>query len=467
MHPQILIVDDDESILKLLEMQLKKLGYRTRCESSGAGMRDALKEDEFNTVLMDFHLPDGDGISFIDEVHEAAPELPVIIITAHGSIERAVDAMRRGAYDFASKPVDFNRLSVSVKNAVEWYALKQRVSKLERSKKTGLCGMIGSSSDMQVVYRIIENVAPTKAPVFITGESGTGKEMVAQAVHQLSDRSKNELIDVNCSAIPKDLLESELFGHERNAFTGANERYIGRCERANRSTLFLDEVAEMNVSLQPKLLRFLEEHSFYRVGGKEKIVVDLRLVSATNRDPLDAIRDQKFREDLYYRLNVVHIPIPSLRERPEDIPDLAHHFLLRYAKQNDKKFLEISNDAESALCEYLWPGNVRELQNCIQQAVVLNNGETLELDMLPEGIRSSLKLQVSTSSQRQDDTSPDFTAGDGIVPIEVYEKQAIEHALRITKGKVAQAAAGLHLSQATLYRKVRDYEIVLKHYKKA
>jgi len=429
-------------------------------------MRQALREDDFDAALMDFNLPDGNGIAFIQEVHETAPDLPVIIITAHSSIERAVDAMRKGAHDFSPKPIDFNRLTVSVKNAVEWFALKRKVAKWERSKKTGLCGLLGGSPEMQVIYRIIENVASSKAPVLITGESGTGKELAAQAIHQLSPRSKQELIDVNCSAIPKDLLESELFGHERNAFTGANERYIGRCERADKSTLFLDEIAEMNAALQPKLLRFLEEYAFYRVGGKEKVSVDIRIVSATNRDPMEAIRQGQLREDVYYRLNVVNVHFPPLRERPEDIPDLAAYFLEKFAKVNGKNFRKICADAENALCEYAWPGNVRELQNCIQQAVVLNTGERLELEMLPEPIRAKTKTQPISGADNKEENAIPSGAEDEIVPVEIFEKQAIEKALRITNGNVAKAAAGLHLSQATLYRKIKDYEIILKRFKK-
>ncbi len=467
MTARILVVDDDESILYLLETHLESLGYETHGVTNGQQFRQAIQSQEFDSLLMDYSLPDGDGISLMKEIHEIDPEIPVIIITAHSSIEMAVEAMRQGAYDFSPKPIDLNRLTVSMRNALEYYSLKQKVRRLEQTKRFQFHGMIGGSSDMQIVYRIIENVAPTNAPVFITGESGTGKELVAQAVHKLSSRYRKELVDVNCAAIPQPLLESELFGHERNAFTGAHERYIGRCERAHKSTLFLDEVAEMDISLQPKILRFLEDYTFYRVGGKEKMNVDVRIVSATNQNPLEAIKDNRFREDLYYRLNVVNIHLPPLRERPDDIPELADHFLQRFTKANNKFFNSLSTSAIDALCSYSWPGNIRELVNCIQQAVVLHDGEELKVEMLPQSIqKEAAKLETHVMTpEKTHEILEDTASENGIVPIEHYEKYAIEQALQVTKGNVAKAAAGLHVSQATLYRKVRDYDIVLKQYK--
>jgi len=460
--PKILITDDSDDIRQMLETRLVQEGYHVRGEDCCAGLRKALEEeDDFDAILLDYMLPDGDGISLLKEIVEIDAGLPVILITAHGSIERAVDAMRGGAYDFGAKPIDWNRLLVSVKNAVEHRKLKRRVQTLERSQRDGLCEMIGGSAEMQVVYRIIETVAPTKAPVLITGESGTGKELVARAIHQLSPRQNCELVDVNCAAIPKELLESELFGHEPHAFTGAKERYIGRCERAHQSTLFLDEIAEMEFSLQAKILRFLQDHAFYRVGGKDKISVDIRIVSATNRDPMQSIQEKTFREDLYYRLNVVHIPLPPLRDHADDIPELADAFLKKFSNENDKLFQEISSSSLDALCSYAWPGNVRELQNCIQQCVVLNQGEVLEIEMLPKAVCASA-TGISVGGVKPANSN---IPGDAIIPFEKLEKDAIENALRITKGSVPKASTALHLSQATIYRKIREYNLIIKKFK--
>ncbi len=464
MKPLILVVDDDQSIRGLLDTHLSRLGYRVRAEENAEGLRTALQENDYQTILLDLQLPDADGIELISEIKKTEPELPIIMISAHGSIVRAVDAMRLGAYDFCPKPIDFNRLNVSVKNAVESNQLKKRVKTLERSKRFRLCDLIGGSAQMQMVYNIIETVAPSKAPVFITGESGCGKELVARAIHQLSPRSGKELVDVNCAAIPKDLMESELFGHERYAFTGANEQYIGRCERAHQSTLFLDELAEMDVNLQAKLLRFLQEQAFYRVGGKEKIFVDGRIISATNRNPMEAIQAGDLREDLYYRLNVVQVHIPPLREHPDDIPELAEHFLEQYSTINQKEFHDFSPEAMDTMCSYPWPGNARELENCIHQTVVLHTGEIVEREMLPDSIRNSSNNENSLRLKKGSDLKTEKEEPK-IVPFDVLEREAIDNALKIMKGNVAQAAAALNLSQATIYRKIREYNLILQKYK--
>lgn len=463
MERRILLVDDDHDIRNLLATVLASKGYEVRAEENVAGFRTAMQEEEFSLLLLDLQLPDGSGIEMMQEAHASDPHLPAIIITAHGSVEQAVEAMRQGAYDFSPKPVDMQRLAVSVKNAIENYQLRRTVSSLEQTRKPGLVNLVGSSQPMQMVYRIIQTVAKSKAAVMVTGESGTGKELVAQAIHKLSPRAKRDLIDVNCAAIPKDLLESELFGHEKSAFTGATERSIGRCERAHQSTLFLDEITEMDILMQPKLLRFLEEHAITRVGGKDKIPVDIRLVSATNREPEQAIDDGKFREDLYYRLNVVTIPLPSLRDRIEDVPELAQHFLTLYAEENEKEFSSLADSTLDLLCSYSWPGNVRELRNCIQQGIVLHEGDTLLPEMIPQKIRDKASVHIPAPRE----PSADAPREDHIIPFSQIEKDAIERALRITKGNVAQASAGLHLSQATLYRKIRDYEIDLQHLKEA
>lgn len=461
MTPRLLVCDDDADIVRLLEMHLSAKGHDVRTESCAEGLRQAMREEEFHAVLLDLFLPDGNGVELIGELREIEPDLPVILITAHGSIEQAVEAMKAGAYDFSPKPIDLPRITAAVKNAVEHALLRRRLSVYERTRRTRLCNMIGSSPDMQVVYRIIETVARTNASVLITGESGVGKELAAQAVHALSPRNSAEMIDVNCAAIPKELMESELFGHEKSSFTGAGERSIGKCEKANGSTLFLDEITEMDPSLQAKLLRFLQDHSFYRVGGKERIGVDVRIISATNRDPLKAIADGVLREDLYYRLNVVQLLVPALRERVQDIPELAESFLARFASEHNKRFETINDEALAILCAHQWPGNIRELYNSIQQAIVLNDGDELTAQMLPETVRKAVenaaKAEVQSQTKQGDDE---------IAPFEIVERGAIENALRVMKGNVAKASAALHLSQATFYRKIRDYDLDMKSFKK-
>ncbi len=475
MSSKILIIDDDETTRLLLESHLSGSGYEIRCEGDAEGLRTALTEDDYHAILLDIQLPDGDGIELLDEVKQLSPSSLVIMITAHRSVEKAVEAMRKGAYDYCSKPIDLNRLTVSVKNALERYELLEKVTQFERVKRSHFCDMIGGSAAMQVIYHIIENVSPTRANVLITGESGTGKELVARAVHKLSDRKGKEIIDVNCAAIPKDLLESELFGHEKSAFTGAAKRNIGRCEQAHQSTLFLDEITEMNLTLQPKLLRFLQDYSFYRVGGKDKIKVDVRVVSASNCDPMEAIHTNRLREDLYYRLNVVNVSIPPLRDRKEDIPELAEFFLQRYAKENQKSFEELSSDALEALCNYDWPGNVRQLQNCLQQCVVLGDCKVLEADMLPDLVRNSapsqfigksIEAKEEASQAEEDDSVPQsIKKSSKIRPLVDMEQEAIDEALTITHGNVALAASALQISTATLYRKIRDYGFQIKKYK--
>lgn len=462
MDAHILLIDDDGDIRRLLEARLKQKGYQVTCGACIDDLRELLQTGEYNTLLLDYQLPDGDGISAIPEVHGMEPSLPVIIITALGNIETAVEAMRNGAYNFCPKPIDFDRLESIIQNAVEHNRLHSRITQLERSRRRTFQGMVGGSPEMQVIYNTIETVAPSKAPVLITGESGTGKELVAAAIHKLSPRKNKQLVDVNCAAIPKDLLESELFGHEKAAFTGANERSIGRCEQADGSTLFLDEIGEMDLGLQAKILRFLQEKALYRVGGKQKIEVDARIVSATNREPQQAIKDGDLREDLYYRLNVVNIHLPPLRERTEDILPLTNHFLRYYARENGRDFEDIRSDTIEILCAYSWKGNVRELQNVIQQCAVMHNGVELTPDMLPANIRN-----VSNKTIKEEETRHDGRElfADEIIPLDELERDAIEHALKLTHGNITKTSAALNISQATLYRKIRDYDFHLKNYK--
>ncbi|HQO36799.1 MAG TPA: sigma-54 dependent transcriptional regulator, partial [bacterium] len=337
--------------------------------------------------------------------------------------------------------------------------------------------IVGVNEKMQALYSIIENVAPSNISVMITGESGTGKELVAQAIHRLSGRRDREIVDVNCAAIPAELMESELFGHERGSFTGANQRHIGCCERADKSTLFLDEICEMDISLQAKLLRFLQERYFQRVGGKERVYVDTRILSATNKDPLEVVRQGQFREDLFYRLNVVTIEVPPLRERRDDIPLLAQHFLETVSRENDKPFREISKEAAYLLSCHDWPGNVRELQNAVVQAVALHSGTTLAAEMLPPAMRREITIPAdfTVSTLAGPDIRPEpfqdssTVPSDGgetqIIPLAETEKNEIERALRICLGNTGEVCKNLGISQATLYRKIKEYGLKTAQFK--
>ncbi len=474
MKPNFLIIDDDDVTCLLVKSHLENLGYQVKCGKSAADLRSFLATDDFNAIFLDIYLPDGNGIELITEIQRISTDIPIIMITGDGRVETVVEAMQAGAFDYCPKPLELPRLKVVAKNALDRYTLERKVSTLEKTQRLKFDELIGGSAPMQVVYHIIETVAPTKAPVLITGESGCGKELVARAIHNLSPRRDRELVDVNCAAIPKDLLESELFGHEKSAFTGATKRAIGRCERAHQSSLFLDEIGEMNISLQAKMLRFLQEYAFYRVGSQEKIHVDVRIISATNRNPLDAISRAQLREDLYYRLNVVNIDIPPLRKRLDDISNLTEFFLERYSKEHNRHFESISQDVIDIFKSYSWPGNVRELENCIQQLVVLHDGLKVEANMLPAFIRSNEMedfeiepLQNTAVNFEPYEAIPDSEPlpKNRIVPLVELEKIAIDQALRLTRGNVGQSAVGLQMSQATLYRKVRDYGLDLKNYK--
>ncbi len=391
----------------------------------------------------------------IGELKAYDDNLPVIVLSRSKSLENAVGAMRAGAHDFLTFPVDGEKLRHSVGNAVRMYDLTKRIFLLESQMgwRGGLDDIVGHSAQMQEIFTMITMVAKSNATVLITGESGTGKELVAQAIHRHSGRSNKVFLDINCGAIPRELLESELFGHERGAYTGADRRYIGSCERADGGTLFLDEISEMDPLLQVKLLRFLQERSFTRIGGHEPIAVDVRIVAATNRDIQAEVKEGRFREDLYYRLNVVPIPIPPLRERREDIPLLAKHFLEKYSARNEKIFLDFAPQALEALTAYDWPGNVRELENVIERVVVLNNDSRVKPAHLPKN------LQEQRGKGAAAPLEPSMAPLDGqkVIPLELVEKYAIEAALKRCLGNVSEAARKLKIGQATLYRKIKQY----------
>ncbi len=488
----IFIIDDDLDFLGLMRRRVTAMGYKVETGTTAADLKRLLASRRCDALILDIHLPDADGMELLQEVRHHRPELPVILATAHATVEIAVNAMKLGAYDFIVKPVEFTHLEILLKNAVGLYQLTRKVQDLESSLsgRKRLGEIIGASKRMQVIYSVIENVSQSDATVFITGESGTGKELVARAIHRLSPRGNREMVDLNCAAIPDNLLESELFGYEKGAFTGATHRYIGCCERAHRSTLFLDEICEMSFPIQAKLLRFTQERNFYRLGGRERIQVDCRIIAATNKDPLEEVRQNRFREDLHYRISVVPIHLPPLRERKEDVPLLVEYFLREHSSRNHKTFHSVSPTAMQALCHYDWPGNVRELENVIAQAVVLYDGPEITLDMITPRIRKQSPIElrtvgVSTPSPGADVCRTDQAplkptartgANDGKIidataaaakdfkPMWQREKEAIEEGLHIFDGKITAICDHLQMSRATLYRKMKKYGINRERY---
>lgn len=396
---------------------------------------------------------------FISEIHNYDDNLPVIVISEQGKVEDAVSVMKEGAYDYFTAPVDIEKIVISISNAIRLFKLTKRVYLLEQ--QAGWTGqfddIVGHSAKMQEIFQLISTVAKSNATVLILGESGTGKELVAKAIHRHSTRAKKPFIDINCGAIPRELLENELFGHEKGAYTGADRRYIGSCERAHQGTLFLDEICEMEPLLQVKLLRLLQDRSFNRVGGTEKITVDLRFIAATNKDIAAEVKSGNFREDLFYRLDVVPIKIPPLRERKEDVLLIAKHFLEKYNAKNEKIFVDIAPEAAHTMLQYDWPGNVRELENVIERVVVLNNDTQVKLKHLPPNI------QEAKQSKKDQPSAPSYiSSSQKIIPLELVEKYAIESALDKCDGNVGIAAKQLKIGQATLYRKIKQYGLRTK-----
>jgi DNA-binding NtrC family response regulator len=392
--------------------------------------------------------------SVIRGIKDFDDNMPVVVVGV-GSLEDAVSMMKCGACDCLRFPVNSERLQLAVANAIRTYYLTKRIYLLENQIgwRNGLDNIVGHSSQMQEIFQLISTVAKSNATVLILGESGTGKELVAKAIHKHSPRINQPFIDINCGAIPRELLENELFGHEKGSYTGADRRYIGCCERAHKGTLFLDEICEMDPALQVKILRLLQERSFMRVGGTELINSDIRFVAATNKNIAEEVKAGNFREDLYYRLNVVPIIIPPLRDRVNDIPILAKHFLEKFSAKNEKIFVDFEHDAMECLMVYNWPGNVRELENVIERIVVLHNDSKVKIKYLPPNLQ---KLATSHKPIARP-ISMGFGNIEKIIPLDQVEKYAIEAALAKCLGNVHEAAKQLKIGQATLYRKIKEY----------
>ena len=457
----VLVVEDSAPLARTYVGYLTTDGFAARHAETGKAALEQVTMEAPDAILLDLNLPDIPGLDVLSRVREQSPDMPVIVVTANASLQVAVEAMRAGADDFLVKPVSADRLRVTVRNALEKASLERTVAAYrEQIDRRSFQGFIGSSYTMQAIYRMIETAAPSDATVFITGESGTGKELAAQAIHALSKRSKRSLVTLNCAAIPKDLLESEVFGHVKGAFTGAVSDREGAAGRADKGTLFLDEIGEMDAGLQSKLLRFIQTGTYSRVGSSKTATADIRFVCATNRDPLAEVMAGRFREDLYYRLNVIPVHLPPLRERPDDIPEIAMAFLERFADQDGKAFTTLSESAIEALVHHPWPGNIRELENVMRHAVVMHDGQTLDASMLQLLTdRGAVKAPSTVELVKAEADPGDLDSlAQTIRPLHVVEREAIEAAVQACGGDVRKAAVFLDIAPATIYRKRKAWE---------
>lgn len=443
----ILIIDDEKNIREGLGTAFELEGYEVKLASNGREGLEYVSKGDIDLVITDLRMDGITGEEVLRRITSETPGIPVIVLTGHGSIDSAVDAMKQGAYNFLTKPINLDQLLLIVKRALEGreLSLKHRELKEQFEAATTFDNMIGKSSEMQKVFTLIKKVAPTKASVLITGESGVGKELVAESIHKLSSRNNHEMIRVHCSALSESLLESELFGHEKGAYTGADKLQKGRFELAHESTIFLDEIGEINPSVQVKLLRVLQDHKFERVGGEKTIEVDVRVIAATNKDMEKEVREGRFREDLYYRLNVVSIPVPSLRERRDDIPLLLNAYLKKFAGENAKKISGINAKARSVLYQYDWPGNIRQLRNCMESAVVMCGTNEIEIEDLPPSISGSKDVS-------------NIIIPEGVT-LEEAEKIIIKESLVKYNGNKSKTADALGIGRKTLHRKISEYEI--------
>ena len=446
----VLIVDDEKNTREGLRLSLED-DFDVYVSANIEGANDVLQNETVDVLVTDLRLGTDDGMDLIESTL-SMPNSPIcIMMTAYGSVDTAVEAMKRGAYHFVTKPLNIDQLEILIKRALNTRSLKEENTQLKRQveKKFTISNILGHSAAMQPVFETIEQVAPSKATVLIDGKNGTGKELVAKAIHNLSGRPKSKLITVHCAALSPQLLESELFGHERGAFTGATEKRIGRFEQADGGTLFLDEIGEIDLSIQVKLLRALGERTIERVGGNKTISIDVRLIVATNRNIPELVAAGEFREDLFYRLNVVRITLPPLNDRIEDIPLLANAFLKEFAKENKKPVKELSSEAMRALNKHDWPGNVRELRTAIEHGVVMSNSTKITLRHLPASIREESVVNVHTINAASEDKEQPFN-------LEKSETKLIMAALNHTNGNRTEAAKLLGISRRTLQRKIKD-----------
>jgi len=447
----ILIIDDEQTQREVLKGYLDKKGYRTFTASSGNEGISFAKEEQIDIILSDFKMPDKTGLEVLEEVKKINPEISFVLMTAYGTIENAVKAMRLGAYDYLTKPLDLDELELLLEKIIENKNLKSEVNLLKQQlqEKFKIDSFISSSPKMQEVLSVASRAAESKATVLITGESGTGKEVLAKSIHYISQRKDNPFIAVNIPALPESLLESELFGHEKGAFTGADKFRTGRFELANKGTIFLDEIGDIPLNLQVKLLRVLQEHQIERLGSNESIDIDVRVIAATHQNLEQKIKDGTFREDLFYRLNVISIHIPPLRERKEDIAALIDHFIKKYSDENDKPKLEISKEAFDILMKYNYPGNVRELENIIERAVVLSRQNIITVNDIPQSVKG-----FKTEGDPILDEAKNLTE-----QVEALEKKLIYDALSKANGNQSLAGRMLGITERNLRYKMQKYGI--------
>ncbi|MBQ7159341.1 MAG: sigma-54-dependent Fis family transcriptional regulator [Treponema sp.] len=445
MKSTILVIDDEKNIREGLAADFEMDGYAVKVAASGQEGLDFLAKGDIDLVITDLRMPGITGEEVLRRVTTEMPGIPVIVLTGHGSIDAAVQAMHDGAYDFLTKPLNLDQLGMIVKRALESRELKLQHTQLLKEVSTSkqLDNIIGKSAEMQRLLTTVRKVADSKASVLVTGESGVGKEVIADALHNLSSRHDKACIKVHCAALSETLLESELFGHEKGAFTGADSLHKGRFELAHGGTIFLDEIGEINQSVQIKLLRVLQEKKFERVGGSQTIEVDVRVIAATNRNLEEEVKAGRFREDLYYRLNVIHLEVPPLRERKDDIPLLVSAFLDEFNRENGKQVTGFTQGAKSALYKYDWPGNIRELRNCVESAVVMASGNEIALEDLPPTVSKASRAEAISVPMG--------------VTLDEAEKLIIEANLAANKGNKSKTADMLGIGRKTLHRKLAEY----------
>lgn len=452
MKATILIVDDDQAHLSMLTTILSGWGYATEGAEDGSEAIELVREKPYDAILMDVRMTNIGGIEALEKIKELNPAIPIIIMTAYSSVDTAVEAMKLGAYDYLTKPLNFDDLKITMGRALEHMALVEENKNLKDriTAEANLDNIIGNSQSMVKLIEMVKTVAPTEATILITGESGTGKELIARAIHANSQRKDGPLITVNCAAITDTLLESELFGHEKGAFTGADKKRDGKFLQAHKGSIFLDEVGEIPLHMQAKLLRAIQEREIQRVGSDKPIHVDVRIIAATNRKLLEDVEAGRFREDLFYRLNVVNLKLPALNERKEDIPLLAKHFLKKFAKANRKNTKGFTPTAMDMILRHNWQGNVRELENVMERAIILSLGDYITERELPPAL-------VVGKEKNSDQYPP--SRGLAGMPLEDVEKTAIIQTLHETKGNKSEAAKILQITRTTLNNKIKKYDI--------
>jgi len=459
LKPTILVVDDEEDFLNVVKDMIKKWDYDVDGALTGYEALQRMSLYHYDLVLLDIIMPLIDGLETLKRIRKITREVPVIVLTGDGRIDTAVEAMKIGAHDYITKPIDWNRLKIAVKNAISIRNLRKEISQLKTQlrNKDGYSNIIGHSAKMCEVYQALERVIDSDVTVIIRGESGTGKELLARAIHFNGPRRDHPFVVVNCAAIPESLLESELFGHEKGSFTGAIAKRIGKFEQAHKGTIFLDEIGEMSKPTQAKILRVLQEKRFERIGGTQSVEVDVRVISATNKNLEEEVRRGNFREDLYYRISVYPITLPPLRERKEDIPELVAYFLDKFNRKLKRRIRSVSDRALECFLNYKWPGNIRELENILERSMLNCTGDTLLPEHLP------ITLTAFNSPALTNGFAVDFTKAIALareIPTwEEVEREVCRLALKLTNSNISEAALRLQIGRTTLYRKLKKYNI--------